>query len=107
MTEPAFHETNSARLRTIGQILRRPIQAIVRRRTERKAIRELRAVSDDLLRDIGIERSSIRTVVRQMLATTHRQERADIAAAPAVEILVVDANRVQPASNTDNLELVA
>lgn len=106
MTKLASHEVINARLRTIGHMLRRIIQAVIRRRVEQQAIRELRSVSDALLHDIGIERSNIRTVVRQMLASADRIERVDIAA-PAAEIVVGDTNGVQLASNDDNLELVA
>lgn len=106
MTKLASHEVNNARLRTIGHMFRRTIQAVIRRRTEHKAIRELRALSDAHLQDIGIERSNIRTVVRQMLATAHREDRVDMAA-PAVETVVDDRSRAQLSSNDDNLELVA
>jgi len=48
-------------------------EAIVRRHRQRRAIRQLRLLNDSLLKDIGIHRSEITSVVRGMDVDTTRR----------------------------------
>ena len=106
MTHLTFYVRNGALGRTAAHAIRGMIQGILRRRIERIAIRELRALSDDLLQDIGIDRSNIPSVVRQMLVTAQRGDKAD-RTVPPFQAVIPGAGGAQPSVNDDNPELAA
>lgn len=62
-----YRSTNHAASRSLIDIVRSVIQAIVRGYQRRVAIRELAALDDRTLRDIGLHRGQIHAVVNTLL----------------------------------------
>ena len=104
MTHLTLYVRNGALGRTAVHAIRGMIQWILRRRIERIAIRELRALSDDLLQDIGIDESNIQTVVREMLVTAQLGDKTD-RAVPPIQAAIPGAGGAQSSVNDDNPEL--
>ena len=62
-----YRSTNHAASRSLIDVVRSVIQAIIRGHRRRVAIRELAALDDRTLRDIGLHRGQIHTVVNTLL----------------------------------------
>ncbi len=62
-----YRSTNHADSRSRIDVVRSIIQAIIRGHQRRVAIRELEALDDRTLRDIGLHRGQIHTVVNTLL----------------------------------------
>jgi uncharacterized protein YjiS (DUF1127 family) len=57
----------SGAVAAVARLIRRELQASARRRAEAAAVRELQALSDRMLGDVGVTRGDIRSVARQMV----------------------------------------
>jgi uncharacterized protein YjiS (DUF1127 family) len=70
-------------LRWMRLVMRAHLNAIRRRQRRRLAIHSLEALDDRVLRDIGIDRGSIRVMPRQVLSRLGDRHRTDAPQAPA------------------------